>query len=136
VVPPPITHGLEVTHGLKEIRWLGDGESHPSLNRWLAVAIVDGLEVTHGQGCRSGGDPRQGCRLGLPCRISAGLEVTHGQACRLEVTHGQAHRISVCSVTDCCWKLRQKFLLLVWLLLLEINLGGGCYFWWEVVIKK
>jgi hypothetical protein len=100
---------LEVIHGLKEIRWLGDGESHPSLNRWLAVAIVDGLEVTHGQGCRSGGDPRQGCRLGLPCRISAGLEVTHGQACRLEVTHGQAHRISVCSVTVAGWKLRQKF---------------------------
>uniref|UniRef100_A0A2N9IF57 Uncharacterized protein n=1 Tax=Fagus sylvatica TaxID=28930 RepID=A0A2N9IF57_FAGSY len=68
MVPPPITHGLEVTHGLKEIP-PRDGESHPSLNRWLAVAIVDGLEVTHGQGCRSGGDPRQGCRLGLPCRI-------------------------------------------------------------------
>uniref|UniRef100_A0A2N9G0T1 Uncharacterized protein n=1 Tax=Fagus sylvatica TaxID=28930 RepID=A0A2N9G0T1_FAGSY len=63
-----------------------NGESHPSLNRWLAVPWM-----THGQGCRSGGDPPRlpvwrataGCRLGLPCRIPAGLEVTHGQACRL-----------------------------------------------------
>uniref|UniRef100_A0A2N9GLX7 Uncharacterized protein n=1 Tax=Fagus sylvatica TaxID=28930 RepID=A0A2N9GLX7_FAGSY len=71
-----LSSGVVVVNGLKECppRWpRREGENHPSLPRWLAVPDP----------CRSGGHPRQACRLGLPCPIPAGLEVTHGQACRL-----------------------------------------------------
>ena len=112
--PPPITH----CHGLKEIP-PREGESHPSLNRWLAVPIPTVGSVTHGQGCRSGGDPRP--------RLPPGVAVPTGK-CRL-----QRHRLSVVAV----WVAEISVILVVLLGCCEklIWVGVG-YFWWEVMIKK
>jgi hypothetical protein len=123
VVPPPITHGLEVTHGLKEIP-PRDGESHPSLNRWLAVAIVDGLEVTHGQGCRSGGDPRPG----LPPGVAVPDLCRSGGDPRPSLPPGVAVPTGFLFVASPSLSPALLKFLLVWLLLLEINLGGSWLF--------
>jgi hypothetical protein len=118
----------------------------PQLEPVACRAHSHGLEVTHGQGCRSGGDPRPRLPPGVavpdPCRSEGDPRpsLPPGVAVPTGMSFAASPSLSP-------WVAEIS----VWLLLLEINgllkfLFGCCcwkliwvgvgYFWWEVIIKK